>query len=161
MPNPNPTTAAHRPADVRLAEQVLGLMNRIGPVWQAAVRDTTGHSAVRMKVLGLLSRSGPTRAGELAVVCGITPSAMTEMIESLVEDKHARRDDDPTDRRAVLIAITPAGQAEVDRVVAVATAILLTSLERLSGEQRARLRAALTDLAEVLASTSKETRNVR
>src|SRR5258708_1420331 len=158
-----PTTSAttHKLADVRLAQQLLGLLPRIGPVWQAAVRDTNSGSAVRMKVLGLLSRSGPTRAGELAVVCGTTPSAMTEMIESLVADKHARRDDDPTDRRAVLIAITPAGQAEVDRVVAAATAILLKSLERLSGEQRARLRAALTDLAEVLASTPKETRNVR
>src|SRR5258708_2367797 len=104
---PISSTPTHRPADVRLAEQILGIVNRIGPIWQAAVRDTTGGSAVRMKVLGLLSRSGPTRAGELAVVCGITP------------------------------------------------------LERLSAEQRARLRAALTDLSDVLISTSKETRNVR
>src|SRR5258708_24646430 len=141
---PISSTPTHRPADVRLAEQILGIVNRIGPIWQAAVRDTTGGSAVRMKVLGLLSRSGPTRAGELAVVCGITPSAMTEMIESLVEDKHPRRGDDPTDRRAVLIAITPAGQNEVDRVVAAATAHILTSLERLSAEQRSRLRSALT-----------------
>ncbi len=86
---------------------------------------------------------------------------MTEMIESLVEDTHARRDPDPTDRRAVLIAITPAGQVEVDRVLAAATAGLLTSLERLSAEQRARLRAALTDLEHVLTSASKESRNVR
>jgi DNA-binding MarR family transcriptional regulator len=94
-------------------------------------------------------------------VCGITPPAMTEMIESLVEDKHARRDPDPTDRRAILIAITPAGQSEVDRVQAAATAVLLKSLDRLSGEQRARLRASLTDLEDVLSSASKETRNVR
>src|SRR5258708_6013576 len=157
-----PTTSAttHKLADVRLAQQLLGLLPRIGPVWQAAVRDTNSGSAVRMKGLGLLSRRGPTRAGELAHVCGITPPAMTEMIESLVEDTHARRDPDPTDRRAVLIAITPAGQVEVDRVLAAATAGLLTSLERLSAEQRARLRAALTDLEHVLTSASKESRNV-
>jgi DNA-binding MarR family transcriptional regulator len=158
---PTTHTAVPKPADVKLAQQLLGLLSRIGPVWQAAVRDTNSGSAVRMKVLGLLSRSGPTRAGELAHVCGITPPAMTEMIESLVEDKHARRDPDPTDRRAVLIAITPAGQTEVDRVQAAATAALLKSLERLSAEQRARLRASLADLEDVLASASKETRNVR
>jgi DNA-binding MarR family transcriptional regulator len=155
------TPTTHKPTDVRLARQLLALLSRIGPIWQAAVRDTNSGSAVRMKVLGLLSRSGPTRAGELAHVCGITPPAMTEMIESLVEDKHARRDPDPTDRRAILIAITPAGQSEVDRVQAAATAVLLKSLDRLSGEQRARLRASLTDLEDVLSSASKETRNVR
>ncbi len=37
-----PTTSAttHKLADVRLAQQLLGLLPRIGPVWQAAVRDT-------------------------------------------------------------------------------------------------------------------------
>lgn len=153
--------ATPKPADVKLAQQLLGLLSRIGPIWQAAVRDTNSGSAVRMKVLGLLSRSGPTRAGELAHVCGITPPAMTEMIESLVEDRHARRDPDPTDRRAVLIAVTPAGQVEVDRVQAAATAALLKSLERLSAEQRARLRAALADLDDVLAAESKESKHVR
>jgi DNA-binding MarR family transcriptional regulator len=155
------STTTQKPADVRIAQQILALLSHIGPIWQAAARDTNSGSAVRMKVLGLLSRRGPSRAGELAHVCGITPPAMTEMIESLVEDKHARRDPDPTDRRAVLIAITPAGQVEVDRVQAAATAALLKSLERLSAEQRARLRAALTDLDDVLGSTAKESRNVR
>src|SRR5438552_1760718 len=118
-----------KPSDTRFAEQLLGLLPRLGQVWSDAVRDTHGGSVVRMKVLGMLSRNGPTRSGELAVFCGTTPSAMTELIEGLVDDGYARRDDDPTDRRAVLIAISPAGQVEVDRIVTAASANVLKLLD--------------------------------
>src|SRR5260221_13435235 len=104
-----PTTSAttHKLADVRLAQQLLGLLPRIGPVWQAAVRDTNSGSARRVKVLRLLNPSGPPRPRELAHVCGITPPAVTEMIESLLEGTHAPRDPQSPHRRAVLNSITP------------------------------------------------------
>ena len=154
---------ATKSSDTRLAEQLLGLLPRLGQLWSDAIRDTTGGSVVRMKVLGMLSRSGPTRSGELALSCSTTPSTMTELIEGLVDDGHARRDPDPTDRRAVLVAITPSGQAEVDRVVAAATANIMKLNAGLTADRRARLRAAVSDLSEILAirSTPKETRSVR
>src|SRR5258708_7275772 len=88
-----PTTSAttHKLADVRLAQQLLGLLPRIGPVWQAAVRDTNSGSALRVKGLGLLSRRGPPRARGPAPRCGITPPAVTRMIQSLVQATHGRR----------------------------------------------------------------------
>jgi len=149
--------------DVRFAEQLLGLLPRLGQLWSDAVRDTHGGSVVRMKVLGMLSRNGPTRSGEVAAFCGTTPSAVTELIEGLVADGYARRDADPTDRRAVLIAISPAGQAEVDRVVAAATSNVIRFLDRLTAEQRARMRAAIADLSDIFATppAQKETRHVR
>lgn len=155
-------TPATKQADVKLAEQLLGLLPRLGQVWASAVHETGTASVVRMKVLGMLARGGPTRAGELAAFCAITPSAMTELIEGLVDDGHARRDPDPTDRRAVLIAVTPAGHSEVDRVVAIATTTVLKLIDRLGPEQRVRLGAALTDLNDALTThNQKETRNVR
>jgi len=156
-------TTITKHTDARLAGQLLAVLPRLGQVWSDAVRETHGGSVVRMKALGMLSRSGPTRSGELASFCGSTPSAMTELIEGLVADGYARRDADPTDRRVVLVAISPAGQAEVDRVVAAATANILKLLEHLTADQRARLRAAVADLTEIFttASAQKETRNVR
>ena len=157
------TVKAPKQADTRLAEELLGLLPRLGQVWADAVRAANGGSVVRMKVLGMISRNGPTRSGELAVSCSTTPSTMTEIIEGLVDDAYVRRDPDPTDRRAVLVAITPSGQVEVDRVVAAATTRLIAILDRLSAEQRSRLHATIADLNAVLAtpSASKETRNVR
>jgi DNA-binding MarR family transcriptional regulator len=155
-----PTT---KQTDLRFAEQLLGLLPRLGQLWTEAVRNTHGGSVVRMKVLGMLSRNGPTRSGEVATFCGTTPSAVTELIEGLVDDGYARRDADPTDRRAVLIAITAAGQTEVDRVVAAATANVIKFVEGLTVDQRARLRAAVADLNEIFTTPSaqKETRIVR
>jgi DNA-binding MarR family transcriptional regulator len=155
-----PTT---KQSDLRFAEQLLGLLPRLGQLWTDAVRSTHSGSVVRMKVLGMLSRNGPTRSGEVATFCGTTPSAVTELIEGLVADGYARRDADPTDRRAVLIAITPAGQTEVDRVVAAATANVIGFVEGLTVDQRARLRAAVADLSDIFTTPSaqKETRNVR
>ena len=155
-----PTT---KQTDLRFAEQLLGLLPRLGQLWTEAVRSTHGGSVVRMKVLGMLSRSGPTRSGEVATFCGTTPSAVTELIEGLVDDGYARRDADPTDRRAVLIAITAAGQTEVDRVVAAATANVIKFVDGLTVDQRARLRAAVADLSEIFTTPSaqKETRIVR
>jgi len=155
-----PTT---KQTDLRFAEQLLGLLPRLGQLWTEAVRSTHGGSVVRMKVLGMLSRNGPTRSGEVATFCGTTPSAVTELIEGLVAEGYARRDADPTDRRAVLIAITPAGQTEVDRVVAAATANVIQFVDGLTADQRSRLRAAVADLSDIFATPSaqKETRNVR
>ena len=154
---------APKQTDTRLAQDLLGLLPRLGQVWGDAVRAANGGSVVRMKVLGMISRSGPTRSGELAVFCSTTPSTMTEIIEGLVDDGYVRRDPDPTDRRAVLVAITAPGQVEVDRVVAAATRNIMKLHDSLNPERRARLRAAINDLSEILASSSasKETRNVR
>jgi DNA-binding MarR family transcriptional regulator len=156
-------TPATKQTDIRFAEQLLGLLPRLGQLWTEAVRNTNGGSVVRMKVLGMLSRNGPTRSGEVATFCGTTPSAVTELIEGLVADGYARRDADPTDRRAVLIAITPAGQTEVDRVVVAATANVIKFVDGLTVDQRARLRAAVADLSEIFTTPSaqKETRSVR
>jgi DNA-binding MarR family transcriptional regulator len=156
-------TPATKQTDIRFAEQLLGLLPRLGQLWTEAVRNTNGGSVVRMKVLGMLSRNGPTRSGEVATFCGTTPSAVTELIEGLVADGYARRDADPTDRRAVLIAITPAGQTKVDRVVVAATANVIKFVDGLTVDQRARLRAAVADLSEIFTTPSaqKETRSVR
>ena len=62
--------------DVRFAEQLLGLLPRLGQLWSDAVRDAHGGSVVRMKVLGMLSRNGPTRSSEVSTFCGTTPSAV-------------------------------------------------------------------------------------
>lgn len=148
--------------DTRIVDQLLTLLPRLGQVWSGAVRECGIGSLPGSKVLGLISRSGPTRPGELAAAFGSTPSAMSELIEGLVGAGLVRRDPDPTDRRAQLVALTPAGQAEVERVIRSATANLLGLVERLTPAERARLGAALSDLERALeAQPQKESRNVR
>ena len=58
------------------------------------------------KALILLAHSGGMRSRELADRLGIAPSATTPLVDKLVEQKLARRQHDPDDRRIVWIRPT-------------------------------------------------------
>jgi DNA-binding MarR family transcriptional regulator len=155
-------TKAPAQADVRAAKQLLGFMPWIGQLWHGAVREGAG-SIGRYKTAGILQGRGPIRAGELATLCGTTPSAMSEVIEGLVAEGHVRRIVDPTDRRAVIVELTETGAAEVQRVGDLMTGELVKRLDRLTSEQKVRVRSAIGDLNDILIAPAaqKETRIVR
>ncbi|HEY8830242.1 MAG TPA: MarR family transcriptional regulator [Candidatus Limnocylindria bacterium] len=150
------------PADVRAARQLLGFFPWIGQLWHGVVREGAG-SIGRYKTFGILKGRGPIRAGELATLCGTTPSAMSEVIEGLVAEGHARRVEDPRDRRAVIVELTDKGESELQRVGDLMTVELVKRLDGLTSEQKVRVRSAIGDLTEILIApaTQKESRIVR
>ena len=147
--------------DVRTAKQLLDLLPVMGRLWSNAIRE--GGSVGRFKTFGVLGDRGPLRAGELATLCGTTPSAMTEAIEGLAADGFVRRIDDPTDRRAVMVELTESGHRELDRVRELMIAAAIKVIDGFTTDQKARLRTAVGDLSEILipVSAQKETRHVR
>lgn len=146
-----------------MAKQILGIFPWAGKLWSAAVRDAHGGSIGRYKVLGMLSGKGPIRSGELATLCASSPSAMSEVIEGLSAEGLVRRVDDPTDRRAVVVALTDQGDIELERVRDLMTAEVVKVLDGLTADQLTRLRSAVADLNEILIDppAKKETRIVR
>ena len=158
-----PEQKAPSQADVRLARQILGVLPWIGRLTSTALREAGGGSISRYKVLGMLSGKGPIRAGELATLCTYSPSAMSEVIEGLSAEGLVRRVDDPTDRRAVVVALTDHGDVELERVRDLMSAELIKALDGLTADQRSRLRSAFADLNEILIDppAKKETRIVR
>ena len=67
-----------------------------------------------MSVLHLLSRTSPVRLSELtmaAQAAQVTQSAVTQLVTRLEQDGLVERQPDPSDRRGVLVGITPAGRA--------------------------------------------------
>lgn len=68
---------------------------------------------VRLGVLQLAVDHGPLRAGELAERLGALPSSVTRHIKALAEAELVTTEPDPADRRAVLLAATDAGRAEL------------------------------------------------
>lgn len=149
-------------ADVRAAKQLLGFVPWVGQLWHGVVREGAG-SIGRYKTFGILQGRGPIRAGELATLCGTTPSAMSEVVEGLVADGHVRRIVDPTDRRAVIVELTDKGEAEMQRVSDLMTAELVKRFDRLTSEQKSRVRSAIGDLNDILIAPTahKESRIVR
>jgi DNA-binding MarR family transcriptional regulator len=150
-------------ADLRVAKQLLGLFPWMGRIWSTAMRDVGAGSPGRFKTLGQLHGRGPIRAGEFALLCGLTPSATSEVIEGLVADGFVRRVDDPTDRRAVMVALTAEGDFELERLRELMTAAMVKVFDGLTSDQKTRLRAAVADLNDILIAPSaqKEIRNVR
>ena len=150
-------------ADIRMAKHLLGIFPWFGQLWSSSVREAGGGSIGRYKVLGILNGKGPIRAGELATRCSSSPSAMSDVIEGLSAEGLVRRVDDPTDRRAVVVALTDQGETELERVGDLMSAALVKLFEGLTADQRSRLRSAVADLNAILIepSAKKETRIVR
>ena len=89
------------------------------------------------------------RLTQLAERALMTPQAMGELVDDLVDWGYLKRIPDPTDRRAKLIVLTPAGenalQDAFDTIIE-----LETELERLLGRDGLlRLRRALRRIAEL------------
>jgi len=156
-------TAPERGSARRLAELILDLLPLIGRFTTETLREQEAPSPERMRLISRIA-SGPIRAGELAHSCLLSPATVSELVESLVQDGHLRRDSDPSDRRAVVIELTDSGAREYQRVRAVLARRVVQRLSSLSPDQRARLAAAFTDLREIFtgpAMTKEAPRNVR
>jgi len=72
-----------------------------------AVADLMGVNHTDFRCLDIIQRRGRTTAGELATESGLTTGAVTTVIDRLERAGYARRVADPSDRRRVLVEITP------------------------------------------------------
>jgi DNA-binding MarR family transcriptional regulator len=72
-------------------------------LFHQAVADRLGMNITDHKCAGILARSGPITAGELARRTGLTTGAITGVIDRLERAGFARRARDSSDRRKVII----------------------------------------------------------
>lgn len=69
-----------------------------------AVGVRLGVTAVDQRALALIASTGPLSAGELAKEIGLTPGAVTGVVDRLERAGLAHREPDPADRRRVEIS---------------------------------------------------------
>jgi DNA-binding MarR family transcriptional regulator len=72
-----------------------------------AVADAIGLNRTDMRCLDVIEREGPVTAGRLAETTGLTTGAITTVLDRLERAGHARRVRDGSDRRRVLVELTP------------------------------------------------------
>ena len=72
-----------------------------------AVADALGLNRTDMRCLDTIEREGSVPAGRLADTTGLTSGAITTALDRLERAGYARRVPDPTDRRRVLVELTP------------------------------------------------------
>jgi len=132
-----------------IAGLVLAVLTPLSRYLGRRLRESGAISVERFKALNAL-RAGPLKSNELASIILLSPAALTRLADGLVADHLVVRTADSADRRAVRIALTEVGRAELARGAAVVTEALDEILGRLSAAERGRLEAAFEDLQRAL-----------
>jgi DNA-binding MarR family transcriptional regulator len=131
--------------DLSVARAVFAVMPRFGRIAWHAAQQCGMSSPERGRLLWAIGDK-PVRAGLVAQHLKLSPGAVTEVVESLVRDGLVRRDTDPDDRRAVVLALTAEGRSVRERYELAASTTLAQVLGRLTPPQRRRMRTAFADL---------------
>jgi DNA-binding MarR family transcriptional regulator len=98
----------------------------------------------QFRALRVVSGADGMRPSVLAEELRIAPRSATEVADALEERGWLRREPDPTDRRATILALTDAGRALVARVDGVRRAASERTLDVLTPGQRRTLHEILT-----------------
>jgi DNA-binding MarR family transcriptional regulator len=99
--------------DNGLAAEVLSELFAVGPLLvqrQAAGLERLHLTQPRVRLLFALERSGPVIMHELSCVLGITPRAVTALVDGLERSGLIERGAHPHDRRATVVALTGRGR---------------------------------------------------
>jgi DNA-binding MarR family transcriptional regulator len=83
--------------------QMIRKFMRLSTEWVNVAAESLGVNSTDLIAGSYLAENGPMTAGELAKVMGITTGAMTIAIDRLERAGFATRENDPNDRRKVII----------------------------------------------------------
>jgi DNA-binding MarR family transcriptional regulator len=111
-------------------------------------------SDIQLAALAALERKQAMTPGELAEYEKVQPPSMTRVIAVLEERDLVRREPHPSDRRQVILTVTPEGRALVQRVRRRREAWLAQRLQELTPEERETLLAAAPILEKISQSLS-------
>jgi len=79
----------------------------LGASYFRAAATRLGMNVTDLEVMDILDSAGPTTAGQLADLTGLTTGAITQMLDRLEEAGRVRRERDPNDGRRVIIRLAP------------------------------------------------------
>lgn len=79
----------------------------LGASYFRAAATRLGMNVTDLEVMDILDNAGPTTAGQLADLTGLTTGAITQMLDRLEEAGRVRRERDPNDGRRVIIRLAP------------------------------------------------------
>jgi DNA-binding MarR family transcriptional regulator len=136
-----------------LDEAVRGLLALIlaGESYRQMVAQATGLGVTESQAVSYLAVHGCRGQSELAADLGITTGAATALVDRLERQEVAERYPHPSDRRRVLIRLTPAGET----VVARSRELLAASFRSFSPEELGQLCTALPRIAVDLRTASE------
>lgn len=104
-------------------------------LFHEAIGRRLGLSAVEHKALGLITRAGPLTAGDLAERTGLSPGAVTGLVDRLERAGYVRRTRDRADRRRVLVTTVPGRRPDLSEIFDELTAAMTALIDRYDEHQ--------------------------
>lgn len=141
-------TTATRTTIAELASQLRPALLRLTRLVRNQRVDMS-VTLTQLSAMGTLRKSGPMSAGELAACERVQPPSMTKVLANLEQRGLVRRDIHPTDRRQVVLAITPAGEQLLSSERRLRDAWLTRRLGTLTPEERALVQRAIPILEKL------------
>jgi DNA-binding MarR family transcriptional regulator len=112
--------------------------------------QTEGLSLAQYHLLEALRESDELTVGELAESAGVAPPTATRMLDCLARLGYVFRRHSESDRRVVLVSLTPTGGTALDAAHRTATEFRRRVFEGLTPEEREHAAPLLRRLAEVM-----------
>jgi DNA-binding MarR family transcriptional regulator len=112
-----------------------------------------GVSMAQLHIMYTLQRTGEMTMSHLADVLNVSLSNATGLIDRLEERGYIARDRVPTDRRVVMVRVTPDGERMLGEVDALSDELLRSVLDRLPASQLRGVAHAIAALREAVTST--------
>lgn len=140
-------------ADIQQLEHLSSVFSQVmahiflAPYSNDTFNEMTG---AQKKILFFLSVEGPQKMSDLARQISVTMSGATGIVDRLVKAGLVKRENDPNDRRVILIELTPAGSTTVKEIHRMHERRLEEVLENLDAEQRQDLIAAFDRIHQLL-----------
>jgi DNA-binding MarR family transcriptional regulator len=140
--------AKSRQAVIRDAGNAMQAYQRSTQAFDDAVGRALGLNPTDLRGLDWLA-DGAKTAGELSAGTGLSSAATTTLIDRLEDRNFARRVADPTDRRRVLVEMTPDGARRVGRYYGPLVAEGARLLDGIPTAEIERLRQWLDDARDL------------
>jgi DNA-binding MarR family transcriptional regulator len=125
------------------------LADAVTDVARLLIREGVQVNRTALSVLATV-RDGPRRITDLASCEFISQPGMTTLVSRLEDEGWVERRPDPTDGRAVNVAITKAGIATLEKALAARTEALRKRIEPLGPKDREALARAVETLRKLV-----------
>jgi len=157
-----PEISNNRTDSERLVEAGMDLLPVIAKALFSAISDLGndfGLTPAQVKVLLQLGPRQQMTVGEIATALSCSMPSASELVDRLVDAGHLVRASDPTDRRRVLIAPTPASRQISADLRELREAQVRYALDQLEPEERPIFIKSLEALVAGLAHTRQTSAN--
>ncbi|MGD9962180.1 MarR family winged helix-turn-helix transcriptional regulator [Nocardioides sp.] len=130
-------------ANDEIEQQLLLLLRRTQAIH---VRTSSGDVLIERSSYGILCLildEGPQRLGTIAQTFTLDPSTITRQVQAVVKAGLAEKTVDPSDRRAMLLSLTPEGRTAIKEARAHRRAMLEELMKNWTEDERTEFGRAL------------------